>query len=221
MVTRGNVAAMATKGATGARKVGRPPGPRRDPAERRDELLDACVRAIQALGPDLSMAELAAEADVSRPILYDHFGDRAGIATALVQRYATTLDLALAPVLHREAPFREVLHDGIDVFCRFVDREPSLWKFLQAAQADHSDSIEVRVGRMLADALASALATAGADASVAPVWAAAILGAVFLAAEDWSTTRRVSRSVLVDQLTALLVDGLATSGAADVAGPFD
>ena len=188
---------------------------------RRDELLDACVRAIRARGPQLSMAELAAEADVTRPILYDHFGDRAGIAAALVQRYAANLDTALTPVMRREAPFREVLRDGIDVFCRFVDREPELWRFLQsAASSAGDDSIESTVGRLLARALASALDRSNADASVAPVWAAAILGAVFLAAETWSMTRPVSRTVLVDQLTALLVGGLATSGAADVTGPF-
>lgn len=167
------------------------------------------------------MADLAAEAGVTRPILYDHFGDRAGVAAALVRRYAASLDGALTPVMEREAPFRDVLRDGIDVFCRFVDREPSLWRFLQSAQTTASeDSIEITVGRMLGGALATALERADADPSVAPVWAAAILGAVFLAAEAWSTKRRVSRTVLVDQLTALLIDGLATSGAADVTGPF-
>lgn len=211
--------------AANVRRVGRPKGPRRDPVERRDELLDACVRAIQTLGPDLSMADLAAEADVSRPILYDHFGDRAGIAAALVRRYVGNLDLAIAPVLQRAAPLREVLHDGIEVFCVFVDREPALWRFLQSAQGaqgagQSEDSIEFAVGRTLADALAGALRKAKSDPAVAPVWAAAILGAVFLAAEVWSTDRTVSRRVLVDQLTSLLVDGLAASGAADVTGPF-
>jgi AcrR family transcriptional regulator len=186
---------------------------------RRDELLDACVRAIRDRGPDLSMADLAAEAGITRPILYDHFGDRAGVAAALVQRYAATLETALTPVVERHAPLRDVLRDGIDVFCRFVDREPALWRFLQAAHGEPSEgSIEFAVGRMLAQSLADALRRAGADPSVAPVWAAAILGAVFLAAETWSTTRPVSRRALVDQLTALLVDGLGP--AADVAGPF-
>jgi AcrR family transcriptional regulator len=204
------------------RKVGRPKGPRRDPAERRDELLDACVRAIRAKGPDLSMADLATEAGVTRPILYDHFGDRAGIASALVRRYTATLDMALSPVLQREATFREALRDGIDVFCRFVDKEPELWRFFQSAQGGPSeDSMEITVGRLVSRSLANALDRAGADPSVAPVWAAAALGATFLAAEAWSTSRHVSRKVLVDQITSLLVDGLASTGAADVTGPFN
>jgi AcrR family transcriptional regulator len=203
-----------------ARRVGRPPGPRRDPAERRDELLDACERAIRALGPDASMAELAAEAGVSRPILYDHFGDRAGIAAALVRRYTANLGDALAPVMDRAEPFGQLLRDGILVFCAFVDREPALWRFLQSAPPTHDESIEFRVGQLLSDALAGALTRAGADASVAPVWAAAIIGAVFLAAESWSTTRPIPRRTLVDQLATLLIGGLDATGADQVEGPF-
>ncbi|MBA2281472.1 MAG: TetR/AcrR family transcriptional regulator [Acidimicrobiia bacterium] len=201
--------------------MGRPKGPRRDPIERRDELLDACVRAIRTHGPDVSMAELAAEAGVTRPILYDHFGDRSGIATALVQRYAADLGTALAPVVERAAPFRDLLRDGIDVFCRFVDNEPALWRFLQSDSSPSGEaSIEFVVGRLVTDALGGALRRAGADDAIAPVWSAAILGAVFLAAETWSTTRGVPRRVLVERLTALLVDGIAATGAADVPGPF-
>lgn len=203
------------------RRVGRPPGPRRDPAERRDELLDACVRAIRAHGPDLSMADLAAEAGVTRPILYDHFGDRSGIAGALARRYAGALGDALSPVLAREAPFADILYDGIDVFCVFVDREPELWRFLQNATPPHDDhSIEQAVGRILADSLRSALARADADPSRADVWAAAILGAVFLATETWSVTRHISRRELVDQLTAILLGGLSATGADTTTGPF-
>ena len=210
---------MVTAMATGARRVGRPPGPRRDPAERRDELLDACERAIRAIGADASMADLAAEAGVTRPILYDHFGDRAGVAVALAQRYADRLGEALAPVMGRSKPFPEVLRDGIDVFCRFVDKEPELWRFLESVPPGDA-SIEFTVGRLLADTLARALDGAGADPAVAPVWAAAILGAVFLAAESWSTDRSIPRAALVDQLTALLVGGLRSAGLDEVSGPF-
>jgi AcrR family transcriptional regulator len=210
---------MVTTMAPGTRKVGRPPGPRRDPAERRDELLDACERAIRTIGPEASMADLAAEAGVTRPILYDHFGDRAGVAAAIAQRYADLLGEALTPVMERPKPFAEVLRDGIDVFCRFVDREPALWRFLESAPPGEG-TIEFTVGRTLADTLAGALARVGADPAVAPVWSAAIIGAVFLAAESWSAKRAIPRAELVDQLTALLVGGLSATGVDEVTGPF-
>src|SRR6266508_3048551 len=54
---------------------GRPRGPRRSREERREELLDAAERAIRRIGPQASMEELAAEAGITKPILYSHFGD--------------------------------------------------------------------------------------------------------------------------------------------------
>lgn len=167
------------------------------------------------------MSELAAEAGVTRPILYDNIGDRDAIAAALARRYTGNLGEALGPVVARDAPFADVLRDGIGVFCRFVDREPELWRFLQVATPPtHDDSIEQAVARVLATALRTALGRAGADPDLADVWAPAILGAVFLAAGTWSITRRISRRQLVDQVTALLVGGLAATGADTTRGPF-
>ena len=63
-----------------------PAGPRRDPDERRAELLGAAERAIRRIGPHASMDEIAAEAGITKPILYSHFGDKAGLVTALSGR---------------------------------------------------------------------------------------------------------------------------------------
>jgi AcrR family transcriptional regulator len=37
------------------------------------------------------MDELAAEAGVTKPILYTHFGDKSGLATAIADRFAFDL----------------------------------------------------------------------------------------------------------------------------------
>ncbi|NHA01732.1 helix-turn-helix transcriptional regulator [Nocardioides sp. W3-2-3] len=46
-------------------------------ATRRTEFVQAAVRAIDALGPDASVADIAAEAGVSKPVLYRYFSDKA------------------------------------------------------------------------------------------------------------------------------------------------
>lgn len=43
---------------------------------------------IERDGPEVSLAEIAAEAGVSRQALYLHFGSRAGLLTALVRHHA-------------------------------------------------------------------------------------------------------------------------------------
>jgi AcrR family transcriptional regulator len=202
--------------------VGRPPGPRQDPAERREALLDACVRAIREHGPDVSMAELAAEAGVSRPILYDHFGDRAGVAAALVARFGGDLDKALGSAFAKPLTLREAVLDGIEFFCRFVEAEPEVFRFLQAA-ASHPEevvSMESTIGDRLGEVLSAALRTTGGDPRMGPTWGYAVLGMVFASAEWWSQSKQVTRRALVVHLETLIGGALEAAGIADAVGPF-
>ena len=209
-------------GASEKRRVGRPPGPRRDPIERREHLLDACVRAIREHGSDVSMAQLAAAAGVTRPILYDAFGDRAGVAAALVARYGAEVDKALGSALSKRVTLREALVEGIEFFARFIEREPDVFRFLEAAAAapDQIGSMERGIGLRLGEVLSSALRTAGRDPSMGPTWAHALLGMVFAAAEWWSVERPVSRRALVVHLESLMGGALSAAGIADLEGPF-
>ena len=204
------------------RRIGRPPGPRRDPLARREELLDACVRAIREHGSDVSMAELAAEAGVTRPILYDTFGDRTGVAAALVARYATDVDKALGHSLSKAITLREALVEGIEFFVRFIEREPEVFRFLEAAAAapEQVGSMERAIGSRLGEVLSSALRGVGGDPTMGPTWAHALLGMVFAAAEWWSAERPISRRALVVHLEALMSGALSSAGIADVEGPF-
>src|SRR5690242_9730536 len=54
----------------------------RDPRRRR-ALLEAADRIILREGPEASMAAIASEAGISKPILYRHFGDKSGLYQAL------------------------------------------------------------------------------------------------------------------------------------------
>jgi AcrR family transcriptional regulator len=204
------------------RRIGRPPGPRRDPLERREELLDAFVRAIRAHGSDVSMAQLAAEAGVTRPVLYDAFGDRAGVAAALVARYGTDIDKALGAAFSKPITLREALVEGIEFFVRFIEREPDVFRFLEAAAGapDEIGSMERGIGLRLGSVLSSALRSVGGDPNMGPTWAHALLGMVFASVEWWSVERPVSRRALVVHLESFMSGALASAGIADVEGPF-
>lgn len=65
-------------------------------AERREEFVLAAVRAIDSLGPDASVADIAAEAGVSKPVLYRYFADKSELHAAVG---AWAADLVLARVL--------------------------------------------------------------------------------------------------------------------------
>ncbi|MDQ0314594.1 TetR/AcrR family transcriptional regulator [Amorphus orientalis] len=53
-------------------------------AERRHQLLDTALAIVREEGTDrLSLGHLAERAGVSKPVAYDHFGDRSGLLIAL------------------------------------------------------------------------------------------------------------------------------------------
>ncbi|MBA8907143.1 TetR/AcrR family transcriptional regulator [Aminobacter ciceronei] len=54
---------------------------------RRSQLLDTALQIVREQGADeLTLGTLAQRADVSRPVVYDHFSTRAGLLLALFQR---------------------------------------------------------------------------------------------------------------------------------------
>ena len=206
--------------AESSRRVGRPRGPRVDPAERREELLDACVEGIRKHGPDVSMAELAEVADVSRPILYDHFGDRAGIATALVDRYASELVPGILGVFEESVPLREAVAKAINTFCLFVEKEPEVFRFMfEASSPDAPGAMNSALGQMFASSFSASLFAVGRDPAMGDVWGHALPGAVFSAVEWWAATRTMPRKTLVGHLTSLVADAFEASGVTRLAPP--
>jgi AcrR family transcriptional regulator len=203
------------------RKVGRPRGPRVDPAARREELLDACVVAIRKHGPDVSMAELAETAGISRPILYDHFGDRAGVASALVQRFAAEMVPAISAVFDEQVPLREAVAKGINTFCVFVEKEPEVFRFMFEASEPGPEpgAMNSALGQMFAASFSASLFAVGRDPAMGEVWGHAMPGAVFAAVEWWSATRSMPRKTLVGHLTSLVADAFEASGVTRLAPP--
>ena len=197
------------------RRVGRPPGPTRDKAERRAELLDAATAAIRTIGADATMAELAAAAGITKPILYAHFGDKAGLGSALAQRVVEDLNETLLGGLVTGASAEDRVRATVDAFVGFVEREPELYRFLVAGGFDDMELVS-QIGNQITIVLSTALRAAGGDSGPAELWSYAIIGAVFVTAEWWLARKVVSRTQLVDDLCRLLWHGLGSSGLNDI-----
>src|SRR6266704_2334366 len=58
---------------------------------RRLELLEAAIEVIRREGPTASMDEIAAQAGITKPIVYRYFGDRAGVYQAVAEQYCADL----------------------------------------------------------------------------------------------------------------------------------
>lgn len=218
----------ATAVSTGdkAGRVGRPRGPRRSRDERRGELLDAAERAIRRIGPQASMDELAAEAGITKPILYSHFGDKAGLAAALTERVAAELDRTLVASMSKVQSPEQVVSSTIDAFCSFVETETELYHFLWYAAMHHADRSGGKLlitgfADQIAFTIGSALRQVGEDSGAAEPWAYAIVGMTLTAGEWWLERRTMTRDDLVSYLTRLLWGGLAGAGLGRLSPVFD
>jgi AcrR family transcriptional regulator len=182
-------------------------------AARRTELLDAAVRAIRRDGPTVSMDAIAAEAGVTKPILYRHFGDRVGLATALADEFGSGLVTELDEALARDLPPDQLLRTAIDAYVGFVERDPYLYSFLVGrlgapVGADVANGLVMQVGQRVAVVLGEQLRAQGVDSGPAEPWAYGIVGMVHLAGDWWLERRTMTRERLVDDLTRLLWSGL-------------
>lgn len=168
------------------------------------------------------MDAIAAEAGITKPILYRHFGDRAGLVAALGERFAGELLAAIGGQLQAEEEPRTVLHHTIDAFVAFIERDPNVYRYLvEQALIQRPDALQGfirQVAAQVAIAIGERLRAIGADSGPAEVWAVGIVGMVHFAGDWWEERRTMPRARLVAYLTDLLWGGFVGVGFAEVEG---
>lgn len=208
--------------------------------QQREQLLQAAQRAIDRRGPQISMDDIAAEAGITKPIVYRHFGDRRGLACALrdaafglglgtptgnpARDRATARErvAALYPVVDDPDHLRRVIVGFATGFQMFVAMNRNLYRFLRDEGVFDSmwdDAPEG--GEPVAASLAGSLrAVFGEriDAATAEIWAHGLRGMVG-GIVDWSSRSpshdRFELERQFDLLARALLDGLGRALAAD------
>ncbi len=189
--------------------------------ERREQLQHDAVEAIRQLGPRATMEQLAAAGGVTKPILYRHFGDRDGLIAALGAQFGGALLDQVAGSLDASTDDpRALLAGTIDAYLAFIEEEPNVYRFLvQQAVARPAGLSEVNalvevISLRVASVLGERLRALGADSGPATPWAFGIVGMVHQAGDWWLEHRSMPRQRLVDYLTDLLWEGLASAAPA-------
>jgi len=182
--------------------------------DRRTQLLAAADRVVQREGSAASMNVIAAEAGITKPILYRHFGDKGGLYRALAERYIDTLLERLRAALLTRGGLRARTQATVEAYLAAVEEQPQVYRFLvERAAAEEPDVRGQVVGfvRRFGDELAAGIASepelAGIDPQRAVIWAHATAGMVQSTGDWWLDHPEVPRTEVVDQLVALLWDG--------------
>ncbi len=182
--------------------------------ERRQSLLEAADRVVRRSGPEASMAAIAAEAGISKPVVYRHFGDKGGLYRALADRHIADLMERLAAALRQPADRYERTRLVVDAYLAAIEEEPQIYRFLlHRAQFEEPTltGLVAEQTRRVADALSAGIMTDldlnEADRPTALAWAHGMVGAVQAAGDWWLQSRAVPRTRLVDDLCVLLTRG--------------
>ena len=166
------------------------------------------------------MTDIAAQAGVTKPILYKHFGDKGGLYRALAERYLSRLLDHLRTALAAERHPRERIRGTIDAYLSFIEREKEVYAFLMHRALGERAEAQATVGgfiRELGDEIAvilgEELRRVGLDSGGAEPWAHGMVGMVYLAGDRWLNHRTMPRATLVGYLTDLLWQGFERLGA--------
>jgi AcrR family transcriptional regulator len=186
-------------------------------AQRRDQLVHAAIAAINTHGIDTSVEQMAAEAGVTKPIIYRHFKDKAGLVEAIERHYETDLTRRLASSLSSHPPnspsnVKALLYRTIRTYLDFVAENLQVYRYLtrQPLRERNIDSSEItrRLAQQVGDYLAGALREASLKEAPAYLWAHLIVGGVHLAADWWVDHQEIPLGRASEYLSQLLWAGL-------------
>lgn len=193
---------------------------------RRAEFVEATIRAVEKLGPDVGMDDIATEAGVSKPVLYRHFTDKADLYLAVGQRGTEMLMEQFAPTLSLDGPIRQRIQWIVDAYLIFIEQHPNLYRFVVrgsfADQPVHQDLVtedKELIAAALARLLGDYLRAFEMDSGGAEPWAHALVGMVQNAGDWWLERQSMSRQSLSDYLTTIIwhaIDGLLRSAGLDI-----
>src|SRR5690606_18925671 len=128
-------------------------GQQRSADRRRRELLEAADRVVLRDGPGASMNAIAAEAGITKPILYRHFGDRGGLSAALAKRHTDARVDSLRAALDAPADRRERVAATLDTYRAAIELRPQVYRFLmhpaEGSPGDQGSDVGKPTGRLL------------------------------------------------------------------------
>ena len=157
-------------------------------AERREQILDATKELARERGfHKVSIDAVARAAGITRPIVYQHFGDLTGLLTSLVDREGERAVGQLTALLPSDlsADPRAVLTGALRAFLEAVHADPTTWRLVLMPAEGTPEALRERFVReraavtgQLADAVGPFFSLGPSGASPDPELTARMLQAI-------------------------------------------
>jgi AcrR family transcriptional regulator len=195
----------------------------------RGEIVEAAFRAIDRLGPDVSVREIAEEAGTAKPKIYRHFHDKSDLFQAIGERLRDMLWAAVFPsVDFATSSARDIIRRSVEEYVGLVDEHPNVLRFfIQGHFSERSESTmrAVNEGRGITLAMAemfnNEMREMELDHAALELAAFAAFGSAQSATDWWLGTepdspRRMPRDKFVAHLTTIMMSVIG--GTAELLG---
>ena len=183
-------------------------------AERREQLIDVAKSLFAANGFEgTSVEEIAARAQVSKPVVYEHFGGKEGLYAVVVDRESRALLHAIRTSLMVQASFRELIERGAMALLDYIDAEPDGFRILARDSTVGSSggsfaSILSDIAAKVEDLLARPFSRQGYDPAFAGLYAQALVGLVAMVGQAWLDAREPAKEVVAAHVVNLAWNGM-------------
>jgi len=181
--------------------------------ERREQLLDIGRRLFAERGFEgTSVEEIAAQAGVSKPVVYEHFGGKEGLYAVVVDREVERL-LATATAILSGANTREKFEAAAVALLRYIEDNSDGFRILvrdsPAPGSGPFGSLISDIARQVEYILGDFFRDRGYDQKLAPMYAQMLVGMVAVTGQWWLDARKPKVEVVAAHLINLAWNGLS------------
>lgn len=183
--------------------------------ERREQLIEISRGLFAEKGFEgTSVEEIAATAEVSKPVVYEHFGGKEGLYAVVVDREVGYLLGEIETALTAGGRSRELIERAALVLLDYVESHTDGFRILArdssvAGSSGSFASLLSDIASQVEGLLVTEFKRHGLEAKTAPMYAQMLVGMIALTGQWWLSARKPKKSEVAAHLVNLAWNGLA------------
>ena len=183
-------------------------------AQRREQLIGIARELFGARGYDaVSIEEIASAAEVSKPVVYEHFGGKEGLYQLIVDREVTQLSEMLSSQMRPGLHPRDMLERIVLSLLDYIESNADGFRLLShqsptAVSGGTFTTVIADVAEQVTDLLAPVLEEQGLNPKTAPIYGQLLAGAIGRIGQWWVDVREPSKEETAAHVVNLLWLGL-------------